>query len=534
MELQQADKETISLKKIIVNYLLHWKLFVLAAFISIIPATLYLLLYPKTYEIMSKIKLQEDKDLSSGGGIGLGEASGLMRSFGLNGGGGPGLNLDDEIATLSSNELLKKVVVRLGLNVTYEKPYSFMQLYEHSPLLVSPDSVTQLNLRSGLSFNIKVNSDGSANLVMDESKKTYSFASLPALLELPEGQFNIMYRESADVEKPFSLKVTISPATWAAEDLSDIVTIEEFSKTSSTLELTCTDYERQRGIDLLNVLVEEFNKNSDTIKKTEDFKAMTFLEGRVQSVMKDLTDVERTIEMYKLTNKMTDIEYDVQFYTDAVKNLRTKIIELEAQSHVINLLDTYVNDPKNRYNLIPSILSVGEGEKGGAVTSYNEALLERERLVKTSKSDNPLLEIANNQIEKLHQSVVLAIDNARKSTQMILSDLKSQEKVIMDKMGNVPTYEREYLDLRRQQEILQGVYLILLQKREEIALSLGQKRDKGFVVDAAYAKYLPIGPRKLYAALFMMIFTIFVPVGFLFCKEQLYALLVEYRNRKRS
>ena len=71
----------------------------------------------------------------------------------------------------------------------------------------------------------------------------------------------------------------------------------------------------------------------------------------------------------------------------------------------------------------------------------------------------------------------------KKSYQLVLEDLKSQEKKIMDKMGNVPTYEREYLDLKRQQEILQGVYLILLQKREEIALASGHGRDKGLILE---------------------------------------------------
>ena len=261
---------------------------------------------------------------------------------------------------------------------------------------------------------------------------------------------------------------------------------------------------------------------------------MIFLDGRVQSVMQELNCIERTIEAYKISNKMTDMEYDVQFYTDAVKLFREKIIEIEAQGYLIDLLDDFVNDPKNKYSLIPPMLSAGEGEKGGAVSSYNEALLEREKLIKSSTIDNPLSEIANNQVDKLRQGVVQSISNMKKSYQLVLEDLKSQEKKIMDKMGNVPTYEREYLDLKRQQEILQGVYLILLQKREEIALSSGHGRDKGLILDSAYVKYIPIGPRKLYAAIFMVVFTILIPVGYLFGKEQICSLITEYKNSKHS
>lgn len=532
MESTQNDNETISLKKIIVSYIYHWKLFVFAACFSLILAILYLVLYPKTYEFMSKIKIQEDKELGGGGSVGLGDAAGLMRSFGLAGKSGGVVNVDDEIAILSSNWLLKNVVIKLGLNVTYEKPYSFVQLYENSPLLVVPDSLTQKELESSVSFNIRVEKNGSVNLKIKETGENYFFASLPAQLKISEGIFNLSYRESVAKDRPFVLNVSVSPAGWIAEDLSDAITVEEFSKTSNTLELTYTDYSKMRGKDLLNFLMDEYNKNADIVKKDEGYKAMAFLDGRITGVMEELSTIERTIEAYKIKNKMTDIEYDVQFYADAVKNLREKIIDLEAQSHIIDLLDVYVKDPKNKYNLIPAMIS-SEGEKGGAITMYNEALIERDKLKKSSKSSNPLSEIADSQIDKLRESVVLAIDNARKSAQYVLSDLKGQEKEIMDKMGNVPTYEREYLDYRRQQEVLQGVYLILLQKKEEIALALGQDRDRGFIVDTAYVKYKPIAPRKLYAGLFVMLFTLIVPVGFLFCKEQLLALIDEYKNSRK-
>ncbi|MCS3051657.1 hypothetical protein NXV05_17530 [Parabacteroides johnsonii] len=306
--------------------------------------------------------------------------------------------------------------------------FSFIQLYEDTPLRVIPDSVTQYNLKDGFEFKIKVNSDGSAKLKMKETGETYSFASLPAQLKTPSGSFDIVCTETSKIQKPFTLNVVVSPAGWTAEDLQEIIQIEEFSKNANTLELSCTDYEKKRAVDLLNTLMEEYNKNTDAIKKDENLKMMDFLDSRVQSVMQDLNGIERTIEAYKISNKMTDMEYDVQFYTDAVKLFREKIIEMEAQGYLIDLLDDFVKDPKNKYSIIPPMLSVGEGEKGGAVSSYNEALLEREKLIKSSTTDNPLSEIANNQVDKLRQGVVQSISNMKKSYQLVLDDLKSQEK----------------------------------------------------------------------------------------------------------
>ena len=249
--------------------------------------------------------------------------------------------------------------------------------------------------------------------------------------------------------------------------------------------------------------------------------------------MTQLKEIERSIELYKLKNRMTDVEYDVQFYSEALKLYREKLIELEAQKYMIDLLSKYLEDPKNQYKLVPPVLSTGSSsEKGNPVAAYNEAIIQWEKMQKTSKDNNPLNEVAEKQIEKLRESVIVSVDNTRKSLNAVMSDLKAQEKQVLDKMGNVPTYEREYLDLRRQQEILQGVYLVLLQKKEEVALSIDGGRDKGFVVEKAYVKYLAVAPRKLYAAVIMMFITIFLPVGYLFCKVRLLELIEEYKKIK--
>ena len=156
----ERDNEVISLKNIIIYYLNHWKLFLTSGIISLVIAILYLILYPKTYEVMSVVKVQDEKDLSSGGGISMGDAAGLMRSFGLGGGTGGSINIDDEISTLKSNSLLSKAVVELGLDVTYEQPFSFRTLYDDSPVIVYPDSMFRKNIDQVLDFLLQVNERG--------------------------------------------------------------------------------------------------------------------------------------------------------------------------------------------------------------------------------------------------------------------------------------------------------------------------------------------------------------------------------------
>ena len=136
------------------------------------------------------------------------------------------------------------------------------------------------------------------------------------------------------------------------------------------------------------------------------------------------------------------------------------------------------------------------------------------------------------QADKLRKSVVETIGNARKGLQISVRDVKEKEKQIYEKMNSYPVAERQYVEMKRQQEIIQGVYLILLQKREEAALILGQARDKARIVDAAYVKSKPVGPRKLYAAIGMLLLTLVLPVAYLFVKEQFLSLYDLYRSMK--
>ncbi|WP_455628747.1 GumC family protein [Parabacteroides chinchillae] len=517
------DNETVELKNIIVYYIHQWKYFVGAFIVSIILAILYLLLYPRTYEMYASVQLQENKDLI-GGGISMGEASGLMKSFGLSSGNSGGINIDDEIMTFSSNSLFSKMILELGINVSYTKPFSWHKLYTNSPLVVTADSLTMMSLSDRVALKVSVDAKG--NITVKSSKGKEIFSSLPAKLELPQGEFTIDFRNGP--KNSFDLDILIQPVRWVAEDMINGFSIEEVSKLSNMLEFTCDDHEKQRGIDILNTLVRIYNEQSDSYNKTESKKTIAFLDTRIATVVEDLNKTERAIEEYKLKNKMTAIEYDVQMYSEQMKELQSKIIEMEAQSQVVNLMDAYVKNPDNKYNLVPLMLS--QDAEGSPLVAYNDALLERNKMLQNSSSDNPLILQMNEKLDRLRENVYLTIANARNGMISTLTDLRNKEQQLLGRIGSVPMQERVYVDFKRQQEITQAVYLLLLQKREELALSIGLDQTKAKLIDTAFVKQYPVGPRKLYAGLFIIVFTLVIPVGVLFLRDRLKELIGAYKQ----
>lgn len=516
--INQSENETLGLKKIIVNYIHQWKVFVIVGILSLIPAILYLFLVPKTYEIFARIQIQED---SSGGAFGLGEAAGLMKSFGLGGGGGTTVNMDDEMTILASNSLLRQVIHQLDLQVAYMKPGAFRyKMYKGSPLLLDFDEETNANIMDALVFEVSVDKSEKVKVKVksnDIGKYKLEYPSLPAVIELPLGTFTLSKNTLGDpeIKAPFKMKINVNPASWVAEDLAEELGVEDVSNTSNILELTIQDYEKKRGVDFLNTLVAEFNRQYENTQKQNVDKSMTFIDGRIQNVIAELDEAEGRIQQFKAKNGMTELEYDIEFYVGQMSELQTKIIELEAEKYVVTMLDDYVKDPANKFNVIPMLLSAAEGEKGGPIATYNIAVIERNTILKSSKTESPLIKQKDEQLDNLREGVFQTIRNAHKALEVTLADLKGKENQLLAKMGEVPSMERELVDYRRQQEIYQGVYLILLQKREDAALRIGEMKEHARMVDDPFVKQKKVAPRKLYALIFVMLLTMIIPVAWI-------------------
>lgn len=528
------DNETIGLKAIIVRYLLEWKLFAVVFLLSFIPAILYIVFYPRTYEMAARIQIQEDKEMT-GSSFGMGEAAGLMKSIGLGSVTAGAISIEDELMTLTSNAVLKKMILKLGVNVEYTRPYSFYRLYEEAPFVLSADSVTNALLDEDIAF--KVNYRQGKIKVRTESnrmgKKTFEFTGFPAVISLPIGDFTLNLTPGYETLAAEKMNILYRPAGWVAEDVAEEFLIEEASKTSNMIELSCQDYERRRGVDMLGRLIETYNDDAYRYKKEEAEKTLGFLDMRIDTITGSLRLIEEHIAIYKHANKLTDITNDVTLFAEQLKEIQIKTIEFEGQSHVLRMMDDFVKDPANKYNLVPVLLNQ-EGESGGPLMVYNEVLLERARVIQNSDINNPLVISLTEKADQLRESVYASVSNAQKGTQLSLDDLKQKEQKLYDKMGSFPEQEKDFIELKRQQEILQGVYLILLQKREETALNSGLDRKKARIIDAPYVKSKPVGPRKLFAAIGMILLTLVVPIGYLFCKEQFLALKKEYRKAKTN
>ena len=521
------DNETVDLKGVFIDYLTHWKLIGGCGIFAFVVAVLYIALYPKTYEAAAQILLQDDKETFSSPSMGLGSAAGLMASFGLSGASGSSIVLDDELMTLTSNQMVREMVIKLGIYVDYMEPFSFgYRMYGQEPLRVSCDSATLVKLERTVKMEIEHQATGKVKIdtdvkfsTFDHHKKSFTLESLPGVIEVEGWPIRIDYAPGKESVKntSFDLLVDVNPPTGVAEELIEEFLIEDYSKSSNVLQMSCEDYETQRAKDMFQTLIDCYNESAERYKWKLANSTLDFLNGRLETTLAELANIEKLIEQYKTKNKITMVEYDVQLYATSMQEVQTKLIELEAQRHLIDLMEEFVRNPENKYKLVPSLFTPADGESGvgGAITNYNQVLMERERLIKVASENNPMVAPLTLPIDRLRERVYVMIENTRKSMDATEASLKSKEKQLLSKMGEVPQQERTYVDLKRQQEIYQGVYLVLLQKREDIILTVNQGKERAKIIDAPYIKSALVAPRKLYAAIGIILFTMLASMGWL-------------------
>lgn len=529
------NNETVDLRGLFIYYLSHWKLILGCGIFSFIVALLYLLLYPKTFEASAQIIFQDDRDAFSSPSSGLGNAAGLMASFKLGSGGSSSVVFDDELKTLTSNQLVREMVKELGLYVDYMEPYTFgYRMYGQEPLKISCDSLSLTRLERTIKMELKHLANGQLHIdtdvkfgMFDHHKQSFVLESLPGEILVENCKIKIDYASIPNEEKlrSFDLLVNVNPLSGVAEGLIDEFKMEDYSNASNVLQMSCTDYEPKRALDMFTTLITCYNRQADLYKQQLASNSMAFLSDRLEYTLNELLAIESKIESYKSSNKVTMVELDVQTNTEALKELQSKLIELQSSLHLIDLMEEFLQDPNNRYKLVPSLYvptaSGSDGASGNALSSYNAVLLERERVIKNSSERNPMVATLSSQADRLRESVNTMISNSRKSLEMTMTDIKRKENGLLTKLGGFPQRERAVVDLRRQQEIYQGVYLVLLQKREDIVLAMNQGKERAKVIDAPYIKSAVVAPRKLYAAIGIVFFTLFFSIGWL-CSKWLF------------
>lgn len=292
------------------------------------------------------------------------------------------------------------------------------------------------------------------------------------------------------------------------------LSIAPTSKTTSVVVISLENTNTRRGRDYINKLLEMYNINANNDKNEVAQKTAEFIDERIGIISKELGSTEQDLENFKRSAGITDLSSEAQIALTGNAEYEKKRVENQTQINLVMDLQRYMKG--NEYEVLPSNIGLQDAASAGAIDRYNQMLVERKRLLRTSTENNPTIINLDTSIRAMRTNVQATLDATLKGLQITKEDLAREASRYSRRINDAPTQERQFVSIARQQEIKSGLYLMLLQKREENAITLAATANNAKIIDEALADDNPISPKKMLVYLAALVLGVGLPVGVIY------------------
>lgn len=516
-DILEEKEEQADIKAILFKYIIRWPWFIASIIICIACAWIYLKQSTPIYNITASVIIKDEK---KGGTMGN-EFSGLEDLGLLN----PSKNIDNEIEILQSKSLIKDVVNELGLYINYwgNKGFKTTDLYGASPILVhySFKDAETLNAPIQLTINYQKNGNLNVNMITDkgndnEKKINKTFTEFPAVLSSEKGVITFIENQQVPIVEDVNLDITISHPLAIAKGYRSALSIEPTSKTTSVATISIKNTNKKRGEDFINKLVEMYNRDANDDKNEVAQNTAHFIDERISVINQELGTTEQELENFKRESGLTDLSSDAQLAVAEKSAYEKLCVENGTQLNLIQYLSDYLKKPENANTTLPVNVGLNDKSLTEQISQYNALILERNRLRRTSSDSNPVVRRLDSNIDDMHASLLTTINSVYKGLLITKADLDRQAGKYAGQISNAPAQERRFVSIQRQQEIKAGLYLMLLQKREENNIALAATANNAKIIDDALADDVPISPNKKIIYLAALVVGFGIPVAVIY------------------
>ena len=518
-KLGEQSEEQVNIQELLFRYLIHWPWFVVSIIICIACAWGYLRLTTPIYNISATVLIKDEK---KGGGASM---SSDLEKMGLEGFISSSSNVDNEIEVLRSKSLAREVVNNLGLFVTYmdEDEFPSKELYHTSPVLVSLTHQEADKLPGRMEINMILQPTGALGVQITVGEKEYrkQFDKLPAVFPTDEGTVAFFANNDTlsavcpeNITKERHITAFINRPFSVLKEYVNSLSIAPTSKTTSVVVISLENTNTRRGRDYINKLLEMYNINANNDKNEVAQKTAEFIDERIGIISKELGSTEQDLENFKRSAGITDLSSEAQIALTGNAEYEKKRVENQTQINLVMDLQRYMKG--NEYEVLPSNIGLQDAASAGAIDRYNQMLVERKRLLRTSTENNPTIINLDTSIRAMRTNVQATLDATLKGLQITKEDLAREASRYSRRINDAPTQERQFVSIARQQEIKSGLYLMLLQKREENAITLAATANNAKIIDEALADDNPISPKKTIVYLAALVLGVGLPVGVIY------------------
>lgn len=409
------------------------------------------------------------------------------------------VNVANEILQFRSKKLMREVLQRLHADISYqlEDGLRSNELYNQSPVLLSfPDALPEQHFAFTVTLKDKkslVLSDFTGiDVKSDFTVEMYDTVTLSRGMRVVATPTN--YYSDSWTGTP--IRVAKLPMESMVNYYKSALGIQQEEEESSILTLALKDGSAARAEDILNTLINVYNEEAIKDKNQVAVNTADFINDRLIIIENELGGVESELETFKQRNQIVDIASSAGMYMSESQKYNTDALELETQLRLANFIKDYLTDPAKETDLIPSNTGIGDMNIESQINLYNTAKLKRDHLIDDSSANNPVVLELNNSLRAMKQNIIRAVDNMIVSLNVQRSDAQSREMRAQNRITSIPTKERKMLSIERQQKVKEALYLFLLNKREENALSQAMADNNARVIDGAEGGNSPISPNR--------------------------------------
>lgn len=473
------EEEKIDLRSIAYRYIRNWYLFVIFLLLAFVSAFFYLVYSRPVYEVSSVVLIKDDKK-------GLG-GNDFLKDLEMMGGN---KIVENEMEVFKSRSLMKKVVESLRLNVIYTKKANpvDVDLYGKSPIWMQIEQMKKpvynqkfiVRLLNHAKFEI---------LIEDKVAGEYSFGQVvyqPLLGKFRVFSNNTILKNNEDIDVQFANIDGIIQGNLGKLDVSLL------NQKSTVIKLSYQETSPNRGKDILRKLHEAYILASLGDKNTEASNTLRFIDERLGLISSELTVVEKDVELYKSAAGFTDISSESNLFLEKVKETDSKLNEVGIQVKVLEGVEKFLNTPGSNVSSVTSMIN--DPSLSLLISKLSELELQREKYARTVQVGNPLLETVNTQVANTKAAIRENINNQKRGLIISRTNLAGLNRSIEASIRSIPKKEREFVSIKRQQGIKESLYLLLLQKKEETAISYASTVSDSRLIDEAFVSASPIKP----------------------------------------
>ena len=528
---EQEEQSALDFQTIYSTLILNWKWFLLSIVLCCALAVAYVKLAPKVFQSSTKILIKDDESKKSGGAAGAAAAAMSNLSLGFMSSSN---GIDNETEILNSRYLVQQTIKNLKLYAEYKHGGMLVDtlIYAKQEVNVDMDttSLKQLNApmkltitREGGIYHVKgkyfkpIDAETFEKAPYEINK---TLAKLPAQIRTKAGTLTLTQNPGYELKEGTELKVEMISPFKASKEYFKRLTMNQTKKTANTIELTFNDESRERGVDFLNGLIDAYNYQANIDKNEIQKRTEDFINSRLAKISTELTGNDTNLEKYKQKNRMVDIGLNAKQAVLSFDQFDQELNKANTQVELLNEIGKYMDQPANKYQPIPTNVGLEDESATALIGQYNSLALTRKQLLHSASEDSPVVTPITAQLEDLMTAIKRAMFQARINMKIQRNSIADMASKYEKTIGVTPEQEKALTQIGRQQSVTSGLYLMLLQKREETSMSLASTADKAKIIEPA-AFVDKVSPKGIIALLIAFILGVAIPAGIIYLRELL-------------